>query len=238
MLMNLKDFLFLFDIDGTIIDTRGDGKKALFSAIDESLDIKINEEYSLLGGIDNVVFDYFYNISGKKESARNFYWKKMKDIYKGKMIYYSRNDWIIFQNAYESILYLEKVSNIGLATGNIKIGSDIKLGKFNLDKVFKSGGFGEKAKNRSEIVHDAITSSEKVNGENFDRNKIFLFGDTEKDIKSAIDNGIIPVLIDPLHKNREKAVDWKAEYYGDFASIDNFLRLLPKSDNKTVFFNV
>ena len=41
--VNMKDVLFLFDIDGTMIDVRDDGKRAVISAIKESLSVNVRE---------------------------------------------------------------------------------------------------------------------------------------------------------------------------------------------------
>jgi len=60
----------------------------------------------------------------------------------------------------------------------------------------------------------------------FDKEKIFLFGDTENDMKSAVENQIIPVLIDPMRTNRDKAELWRAKYYDNFEGIEEFFAMI------------
>jgi phosphoglycolate phosphatase len=235
--MNLKDHLFLFDIDGTILDIKGDGKTALIIAIEESLGIKITEEINMQGGIDSVFFKNYFNICGLPRSQYGTCWENFKDKYISEMNRFDGKNWHIFPNAFETIKYLRLNSNIGLATGNIKSGSFIKLNHFNLDGFFTAGGFGDDAETRSWIVSEAVSSAESVYGKKFDRNKIFLFGDTHKDMKSAVDNGIIPVLIDPDKKNRADAASWNAKYYGSFFYFDRFLDSLSEADTDIVYFD-
>ena len=56
-----KDHLFLFDIDGTILDSRGDGKNAFLHAFKAVTGIDYDQELNFLGGIDNVIFKDIYN---------------------------------------------------------------------------------------------------------------------------------------------------------------------------------
>jgi phosphoglycolate phosphatase len=236
--MDLKKHLFLFDIDGTIIDTGSDGKKAITKALEDSLEIKIESEINLRGGIDIVFFRQFYEqISLPGEEISNF-WEIFKGKYIHNMKFYFENPWIIFPNSIETIEFLFKHSNIALATGNMKAGAEIKLEKFGLNKFFNCGGFGDDVNNRSEIVKYAIDSSEFFYKQKFDKKNIYLFGDTEKDIKSALDNDIIPVLIDHKKNNVENARIWKARYHGDFLNINKFINIITekKSCDNLIYF--
>jgi phosphoglycolate phosphatase len=234
----LKECLFLFDIDGTILDMKGDGKKAIISSIESSLGVKITDEISLLGGIDCVFFRYYYDLYNFPAEKYDFYWKLFTGIYIEIMNGYNKENWQIFPKSYESIEFLYRYSNIALTTGNMKEGAEIKLKRFDLNAFFKAGGFGDTNGDRALIVQDAVRSSELLHNKKFDKNKIYLFGDTYKDVKSAIDNQITPVLIDPKKINRENAEKWKAGFYGDFSFFDNFLKVFEDNNkSKVIFFD-
>jgi phosphoglycolate phosphatase-like HAD superfamily hydrolase len=70
---------------------------------------------------------------------------------------------------------------MGLVTGNMEAIAWLKLEKVGLDKYFHFGGFGDKIVKRSGLVKNAIKASEQTCG-NLDNEKIFLIGDTPRDI--------------------------------------------------------
>lgn len=222
MIKNLKEYLFLFDIDGTILETNGGGKKALLSAIEEIFDIKADYSESFAGGIDYIFFKNYYN---KFNKILDFHktWLEFKKKYSDNLRNSDKEKWRVFTNTQETIEFLYKYSNIGLATGNTIEGSYIKLETFNLNNFFITGGFGEEVETREEIVKNAILNSEKAFNRKFDKDKIFLFGDTEKDILSAINNDITPILIDHKEKNHDKIKKFNLQYYGKFTEINIFL---------------
>ena len=123
-----------------------------------------------------------------------------------------------------------------LVTGNIQKGARLKLKKFNLHKYFSCGGYGDSAASRKKIVEHAIFTSEKFFNKKFLKQNIFLFGDTKADMQSAKQNNIKPVLIDPNNKYKKNALEWGAEYYGNFKNINNLLEKIGNPTlNNTVF---
>jgi len=193
MRYSLKDFLFLFDIDGTILETNGCGKRSLLSAIEEVFNIKADYSESFAGGIDCIFFKNYYDKYGQNIDFEKS-WLDFKRIYSYNLKNSNKDNWNIFQNVYQTIEFLYKYSNIALATGNIIDAAYIKLENFNLHNFFCTGGFGENVETRDQIVKNAISNSEEKFNKKFDKKKIFLFGDTEKDIISAINNQITPIL--------------------------------------------
>jgi phosphoglycolate phosphatase-like HAD superfamily hydrolase len=224
---NLKNHLFLFDIDGTILDSKGLGKIAFISATEKILDIKIDTDISFLGGIDNVIFKelyYKHNFTKKKFDS---YWNKFKKKYSKELSkIHSNRKWTVFPNVDNTIKLLNSISNIALVTGNIKAGAKIKLKKVNLDKYFTCGGFGDSVDNRKMLVKEAIISCQKKFNKKFPHKNIYLFGDTEKDIQSAIENNITPILIDHKKKYKEIIKKLPVKYYMNFLNIDSFLKTI------------
>ena len=219
--MNLKDFLFLFDIDGTILETQGGGKKSL-SSIEEILNVQVDYSESFAGGIDYIFFKNYYNRFNIKDDF-NKLWLLFKNRYEDNLRNINKEKWRIFPNVYESVEFLSIHSNIALATGNTKEAAYIKLNTFNLDKFFLTGGFGENVDTRKSIVNNAIVNAESLFNKKFLKEKIFLFGDTEKDVISAIENKITPILIDNKEINYDKVKQYNLKYYGKFTDINLFL---------------
>jgi len=70
-----------------------------------------------------------------------------------------------------------------LVTGNLKPIAYAKLGKVDLDDYFPFGGFGSDSADRSLLVKKALSIAK--NEFNYEGNKIFVIGDTPRDIKAA-----------------------------------------------------
>ena len=165
-------------------------------------------------------------------------WEEFQTIYLRLMRLSDRKRWILFPNTFESVALLSKASNVAAATGNSRAGAGLKLGSFDLDQFFLCGGYGDKVLDRRDLVREAIEDAENYFKKRFDKRKIYLFGDTEKDMVSAFESGIIPVLIDHEKQNRIHAKKWKASYYGDFRTIMKFVSLInqdPEPDKVIVF---
>lgn len=225
--INLKEHLFLFDIDGTILDSHGSGKKAFITSFEKILNTKIDSDIDFLGGIDNIVFKDLYFKKKFPENSIDDYWNKFKKTYIKILSSAEFNDnWNIFPNVEYTIKLLKDISNIALVTGNIKEGARIKLQKVNLDKFFSCGAFGDSIINRTLLVKEAINTSQNKFNKTFKSCNIYLFGDTEKDVQSAVENDIIPILID--HKKRYKDVlkNIPVKHYIDFSQIDALLELI------------
>ena len=119
---------------------------------------------------------------------------------------------------------IDSTANSPIGDMNIITDCALEYCLVNLNKYFNCGGFGDYVKNRKSLVKEAIISSQKKFNKKFDKNNIYLFGDTEKDVQSAIENNITPVLIN--HKNRFKDITKKIsiKYYFNFSKIDSFLK--------------
>jgi phosphoglycolate phosphatase-like HAD superfamily hydrolase len=220
---SLSDSLFLFDIDGTLLDVRGDGKRALLAAVSEVLSVTTNAELPLKGAIDRLIFRGFYESTELPASEIDIHWEAFKEKYLSGLYTLNGKSWVLFPNALETVKYLHTCSNIAVATGNIRPGAVMKLAHFGLDGFFPCGGFGDCAESRAHLVDNAICNAEEYYKRRFDRSRVFMLGDTEKDVRAAHDNGIVPVLIDHYGVHGEVLDEWKVNYYGTFAGINGFL---------------
>lgn len=116
---NLKDHLFLFDIDGTILDSSGYGKKAFILAFEKKLNVKIDSDINFLGGIDNLIFKNLYRSYNLPIELLNKKWKEFKKEYIKNLSEFSKKyQWKLYQNVDYTIKLLTRESNIGLVTGN------------------------------------------------------------------------------------------------------------------------
>lgn len=78
---------------------------------------------------------------------------------------------------------------LGLVTGNLEPIAHTKLGRADIDKYFKLGGFGNEALDRSQLVLNAIEKAKQQFDFHQDDN-VFVIGDTPRDIDAAIKAGV------------------------------------------------
>jgi len=84
---------------------------------------------------------------------------------------------------------LQKLSDekyiLGLITGNTRIIAFAKLQKAGIDKFFTIGGFGDDSPNREELIKLALDRAKEKYSFQFDVKRVFLIGDTPRDISAA-----------------------------------------------------
>lgn len=74
---------------------------------------------------------------------------------------------------------------VGLLTGNWRGGAKIKLGRFDLNRYFAFGAFGDDAINRLDLVPVALARAEKLSGRRFEPRRTLIVGDTVLDVGCA-----------------------------------------------------
>jgi len=72
---------------------------------------------------------------------------------------------------------------LGLLTGNIQLGAEIKLRNFDLWKHFQFGGFADDHEDRNHIAVAALARARRVLGQNLQPQEIVVIGDTPFDVK-------------------------------------------------------
>jgi phosphoglycolate phosphatase len=184
--------LVLFDVDGTLINAGGAGKRALNRAIIEFGGIKdVCNFFELQGETDRVNFENAFYFSFKRKPTLKEY-EKIKSLYLKYLP--SEVDYSVKNNLYFEIEgvrklleELSKIDNIilGLGTGNIEEGAFIKLKPSGLDNYFKFGSFGEKYRERYKVLKEAQIKAEKILKESINEKNVYVIGDTEKDVLAA-----------------------------------------------------
>jgi phosphoglycolate phosphatase-like HAD superfamily hydrolase len=74
---------------------------------------------------------------------------------------------------------------IGLLTGNIRLGAEIKLRRFNLWEQFETGAFADDSSERNEIAACARRRGEALVGKELRREEVLIIGDTPLDVACA-----------------------------------------------------
>lgn len=186
---NRRARLILFDIDGTLIRTKGAGLGSLTA----SLEYLLGMDFSRVGVRPSGRTDKFILSECLKEKNIRMtfrIWEEIQKVYPAILRRELRRRHGYCLPGVEKLLQTvsgRMGTHIGLATGNIRRGAYIKLEHFDISKFFRGGGFGDRYITRAPIVSSAIREMEKKCCTRFE--KVLLVGDTPWDIESGKANG-------------------------------------------------
>jgi phosphoglycolate phosphatase-like HAD superfamily hydrolase len=178
--------LVLFDIDGTLLHTGGVGIKAFARAFSTEFGIHEGaDKLKFSGRTDVSLVREVFAMNRIEESRENF--DRFFAAYVGwlrEMILHCEGG--ACSGVLEFIQALETQDAppvIGLLTGNIKAGAQIKLGRFNLWEKFPFGGFADDHEQRDQIAAVAHQRGSERLGRTLRGEEVLVIGDTPLDIR-------------------------------------------------------
>ncbi len=117
---------------------------------------------------------------------------------------------------------------LGLVTGNLEPIAYAKLGKVHLDGYFSFGGFGSDHSNRSILVKKALKQARNKFG--YNGNRIFVIGDTPRDIKAAKASDLLSIGVATGRYSKEELEDCGADFVlKNLKNKNKILEILYKS---------
>jgi len=179
--------LWLFDIDGTLVDTGGAGLTALTEAAVECFG-EAGPELDLAGSTDLGIIQNFLDHFGRAHDPA------FVDAFFA--FYLERLEWNLAHGGFPGkvlpgvVDLLERLAEIpdihlGLLTGNIAGGAAAKMRHFGLDHFFPFGGYGCDFADRNKLGPVAAARATAHTGRAFHPEEIVVIGDTPKDIACA-----------------------------------------------------
>ena len=179
--------LYLFDIDGTLVDTGGAGMAALKEATREifghegpALDLAGSTDLGIVANIHA-----HFEIEPTRERIDAYF-----EVYLGRL------DWNLTQGGFPGRVFdgvhalLAGLTNrsdtsIGLLTGNIAGGAAAKMRHFGLADHFSFGAYGSDHADRNRLGPIALERAAVHTGRTFTAAETWVIGDTPKDIACA-----------------------------------------------------
>ena len=177
--------LVLFDIDGTLIQSGGAGEKA-FAEVARTVFGLANgtKDLHFAGRTDPAILREMFERNGIATTRENF--EKFFDAYTARLrtmiaeisgrVLPGVERWI------RELQGLEAPPLLGLLTGNIRRGAQIKLTQYNLWHHFQTGGFSDDNENRCDIAAIARDRGCKLLNRKLSGAEILVVGDTQHDI--------------------------------------------------------
>jgi phosphoglycolate phosphatase-like HAD superfamily hydrolase len=195
----LKDRrLYLWDIDGTLINSGGAGSAAMrqaFEALWKRDDGFANIEFS--GRTDYAIFRGVSRAAGHADEDFAANMKRFKPAYFRRLpaMLHSKSGRIL--PAVESVLTelaQDDRATQALGTGNYRTGARLKLRHYGLEGYFdfRGAGFGDKTDDRPTMIGDAVRSANRIYGRH---HTVFVIGDTQHDVEAAKLNGLVAIAV-------------------------------------------
>ena len=177
--------LVLFDIDGTLIRTAGAGVKAFAKVFATEFGVVDGfEKLKFAGRTDlSLVREFFsvHNIPARQENFDRFFERYV--FWLDHILRESHST--VCPGVWEFIGALQALPEppvLGLLTGNIRLGAEIKLRHLKLWDTFETGAFADDHEERPQIAAIARERGSRILNQNLNGNQVVVIGDTPLDI--------------------------------------------------------
>ena len=207
--------LVLFDIDGTLVLTGGAGTAAFTKTFAKQFDLHHGtEKMKFAGRTDVSLVREFFRIHNVTATQKHF------DEFFEHYIFWlqhilEKNGGEMCRGVHEFIRDLSALPNppvLGLLTGNLQLGAEIKLRHFGLWETFQFGGFADDHEERDQIAAAAFARARRVLGKNLQPEEVVVIGDTPFDVRCGKFIGAKTLAVatggSKLEELKTTATDW------------------------------
>ena len=201
----MGSYLILFDLDGTLVDTAGAGKRAIERAFVELCGIEAIAEKSsgvrFAGMTDSSIFQALAEAASipairyaalRAELCSSYLRALVEEMARPDP---KRRIMPGIGNLLDE-LRAHPDASLGLLTGSLEAGARIKLEPFGMNGYFRGGGFGSDHHDRREVARLARLKIENLSGREFAPSRVAVVGDTEQDIACARANGFRAIAVE------------------------------------------
>ncbi len=231
----MKEYLALFDIDGTILNLKKGIARDIFAdTFSKVFGVKILPEnlpsfsgktdLQILSDIADSIDLPFQQISERINSIWEILYRKFEKEVTNENIE-------LLPGINDLLAELEKRNDyaIGLVTGNFKRNAYLKLKTVELSHKFNFGAFGCDNENRNILPKLALNRAVQMNkvSTSFESKKAIVIGDTFRDILCAKANGMTSIAVETGAETIENLRDYSPDFIlKDLSDTEEFFRLL------------
>jgi phosphoglycolate phosphatase len=186
--------LVLWDIDHTLIETRGIGGQVYAEAFAKATGHTLDKMPTLAGRTEPVIFREALKVNGI-EDGEDLYDQFAAEQARGYAEHLDdlRRQGRALPGALEALRALSQRDDVtqSVLTGNTRPAAEIKLRAFDLDRYvdFDIGAYGTDDDTRANLVAIARQRAETTHGHHYENGNTVLIGDTPNDVAAALDSG-------------------------------------------------
>lgn len=180
--------LVLFDIDGTLILSGGAGERAFAHVCTAEFGIPNGTaNLNFAGRTDTSIIREFFHQFSIAPTPENF--RRFLDHYVFQLdnLLHQLNGTVLpgVHRIIRELGSLPQAPLLGLLTGNIVLGAEIKLRHYALWDCFEMGGFADDHEDRNQIAHAARNRANRILNRQLKGPEIVVIGDTPRDVECA-----------------------------------------------------
>jgi phosphoglycolate phosphatase len=177
--------VLLFDIDGTLIRSGGAGKAAMEAGLQSAFGVpEVRHRVPFSGRTDPGIARELLQVHGIEPTTAHV--NCLRDAYLAHLPDALRRIPGTVLPGIEAALRRERQGAvIGLLTGNIRAGAQIKLRHYGLWDYFPFGGFADDLTDRDDVARRALVEAEAHVGRPVDPADVWVIGDTPLDVQCA-----------------------------------------------------
>ena len=221
--------LLLFDIDGTLVSTGGAGVRALKLVIEKRYGVQDDlHDIEIAGRTDSGIAASILKKYGTNETNGKV--TDFLDEYIGFLQQtVSTTDGQVLPGMSEILTRMKTRPDrvLGLLTGNIKRGAELKLQHYGLWDFFEFGAFADDHHDRNQLGEFARARAKEKHGHDFDAAQIDVIGDTGHDVACGKAFGARTVAIATGSWSREQLAAHKPDFlFDDLANVGEVMRVL------------
>jgi len=221
--------LVLFDIDGTLLTSGGAGERALRLGFEERFGI--DEDFKTIeiaGRTDSSIARQLFqkhHIDATPENLTALFDGYLHHLHE--LLPQTRGR--LLPGIIELLDALKARPDVvlGLLTGNLQRGAELKLTHYGVWHYFEVGAFADDHHERNELGRFACARAVAHAGCEFPAHRVFVIGDTPHDVACAHAFGAKAVAVATGNSSAEQLRAAKADYvFGDLSDLNAVLRLM------------
>lgn len=229
--------LYLFDIDGTLITSGGAGETSFREAVEEICGgLSPLEGVNFAGNTDTGIAREVLVAAGMEPTGKNV--MALLDAYLSRLAdRMHRHQGKLLPGIIPLLDRLKERSDcvLALLTGNLAAGAEVKLSHYGVWHYFGFGAYADDHHVRNQLGPVAQARAMEAHGESFAQDRIYVIGDTPRDIECGKAFGAVTVAVATGHYSREELASHSPDFlFEDFSDPEAVLAAIAPEEQPGV----